>query len=142
MGCHALLQGIFLTQGQNLHLLCLLHWQVSSLPLVPPWKPVHCCITQQIWCVSHALFPEDLHGGGNTDPFKCPSRVFCQCPWPLSWASASPCVARKIMVILTVTWNVHNVIFMGRGTLGTDKMKEGWFLEDCPPATCGILSHS
>ena len=34
------------------------------------------------------------------------------------------------MVILTVTWNVHNVIFTGRGTLGTDKMKEGWFLED------------
>ena len=24
-GCHALLQGIFLTQGSNLHLLCLLH---------------------------------------------------------------------------------------------------------------------
>ena len=26
-GCHILLQGIFLTQGSNLHLLCLLHWQ-------------------------------------------------------------------------------------------------------------------
>ena len=25
MGCHGLLQGIFLTQGSNLHLLCLLH---------------------------------------------------------------------------------------------------------------------
>ena len=33
MGCHFLLQGIFLTQGSNLHLLCLLHWQVDSLPL-------------------------------------------------------------------------------------------------------------
>ena len=32
MGCHALLQGIFLTQGLNLHLLHLLHWQVGSLP--------------------------------------------------------------------------------------------------------------
>ena len=29
VGCHALLQGIFPTQGSNLHLLCLLHWQVS-----------------------------------------------------------------------------------------------------------------
>ena len=28
-------QGIFPTQGWNLHLLCLLHWQASSLPLVP-----------------------------------------------------------------------------------------------------------
>ena len=32
-GCHALLQGIFLTQGVNPHLLRLLHWQVDSLPL-------------------------------------------------------------------------------------------------------------
>ena len=31
--CHALLQGIFLTQGWNPRLLHLLHWQVSSLPL-------------------------------------------------------------------------------------------------------------
>ena len=39
MGCHALLQGIFPIQGSNLHLLPLLHWQVGSLPLVPPGKP-------------------------------------------------------------------------------------------------------
>ena len=32
-GCHALLQGSFPTQGQNLHLLCLLHWQVDFLEL-------------------------------------------------------------------------------------------------------------
>ena len=30
--------GIFLTQGSNPHLLCLLLWQVGSLPLVPPWN--------------------------------------------------------------------------------------------------------
>ena len=35
VGCHALLQGIFLTQGSNLSLLSLLHWQVGSLPLAP-----------------------------------------------------------------------------------------------------------
>ena len=33
VGWHALLQGIFLTQGLNLGLLCLQHWQVDSLPL-------------------------------------------------------------------------------------------------------------
>ena len=38
VGCHALLQGIFPTQGSNLHLLHLLHWQLCSLPLVPPGK--------------------------------------------------------------------------------------------------------
>ena len=36
VGCHALLQGIFPTQGSNLHLLHLLHWQVGSLPPAPP----------------------------------------------------------------------------------------------------------
>ena len=32
--------GIFLTQESNPHLLCLLHWEMSSLPLTPPGKPV------------------------------------------------------------------------------------------------------
>jgi len=36
VGCHALLQGTFTTQGLNPHLLCLLHWQAGSLP---PGKP-------------------------------------------------------------------------------------------------------
>ena len=42
-----LLQEIFLTQGSNLHLLGLLHWQAGSLPLAPPGKPkiaLSCCI--------------------------------------------------------------------------------------------------
>ena len=33
VGCHDLLQEISLTQGLNPCLLCLLHWQVGSLPL-------------------------------------------------------------------------------------------------------------
>ena len=36
VGCRALLQGIFPTQGSKLCLLCLLHWQAGSSPLVPP----------------------------------------------------------------------------------------------------------
>ena len=39
VGCHILLQGTFLTQGLNPHLLCLLPWQAGSLPLAPPGKP-------------------------------------------------------------------------------------------------------
>ena len=35
LGCHALFQGIFPTQGSNLHLLCLLHWQADFLPVSP-----------------------------------------------------------------------------------------------------------
>ena len=37
VGCHALLQGIFPTQGSNLHLL---HWQAGSLPLNHLGSPV------------------------------------------------------------------------------------------------------
>ena len=39
MGCYALFQGIFPTQGSNAYLLGPLHWQVNSLPLAPPGKP-------------------------------------------------------------------------------------------------------
>ena len=38
VGCHALLQRIFLIQGLNPHVLHLLHWQAGSLPLAPPKK--------------------------------------------------------------------------------------------------------
>ena len=39
VGCPALLQGIFLIQELNPHLLHLLHWQAGSLQPVPPGKP-------------------------------------------------------------------------------------------------------
>ena len=39
MGCHALLHGIFQTQGLNPRLLNLLCWQTDSLPLAPSGKP-------------------------------------------------------------------------------------------------------
>ena len=38
VGCHAP-QGIFLMQGLNTCLLCLLPWQAVSVPLTPPGKP-------------------------------------------------------------------------------------------------------
>ena len=43
MGCHALLQGHFPTQGSNSNsrLLHLLQWRVHSLLLAPPGKPPH-----------------------------------------------------------------------------------------------------
>ena len=49
VGCYALLQGIFLTQGLNPCLLHLLHWQAGSLPLATPGKPrksqTHVCLS-------------------------------------------------------------------------------------------------
>ena len=46
VGCHALLQGIFLTQESNPWVLYLLYLQVGSLPLAPPEKPIYTnCMT-------------------------------------------------------------------------------------------------
>ena len=39
VSCHFFLQGIFLIQGSNPHLLYLLHWQADYLPSVPLEKP-------------------------------------------------------------------------------------------------------
>ena len=41
VACHFLLQGIFPTQGSNLNLLHLLHWQVDSLPLHHLGSPLY-----------------------------------------------------------------------------------------------------
>ena len=38
IGCHFLLQGIFLMHTYNLHLLWLLHWQLNSLALRYPYN--------------------------------------------------------------------------------------------------------
>ena len=43
VGYHALFQGIILTQGWNLHLWSLLHWQAGSSPAEPPGKPHILC---------------------------------------------------------------------------------------------------
>ena len=43
VGYRALLQGIFLPPGSNLHLLPLLFQLLGSLPLVPPGKPYFLC---------------------------------------------------------------------------------------------------
>ena len=45
VGCHFLLQGIFPTQRSDQQLLRLLHWQVDSLPLSPPARPLPTVMT-------------------------------------------------------------------------------------------------
>ena len=54
-------QGIFPTQGWKLHLLCLLHWQVDSLPLEPPGKPlrkfIRCYILYIIYSNFYIMVP-------------------------------------------------------------------------------------
>ena len=58
VGCHALLQGIFPTQGSGPSLSCLLLWQAGSLPLVPPGKPSgELCVCVCCLVVSSSLRP-------------------------------------------------------------------------------------
>jgi len=59
VGCHFLLQGIFLTQKSNLHLL---HWQEDSLPKYHLGNPFLSCevkVTQSQWTLCN---PMDCHG--------------------------------------------------------------------------------
>ena len=60
MGCHALLQQISLTQGLSLCVLCLLPWQVGSLPLVPPGKPMANGTVGQNYLFLHFLWSASL----------------------------------------------------------------------------------
>ena len=55
-------RGIFLTQASNLHLLCLLHWQVGSLPLALPGKASRVPRNRgaQIVWVSFSLFSGEI----------------------------------------------------------------------------------
>ena len=63
MDCHALLQGIFTTQGLNSRLFCLLHWKwvVGSLLLMTPGKSQiivvqslsHVQLFATLWTVGH-----------------------------------------------------------------------------------------
>ena len=67
MGCHFLLQGIFLTREPNPHVLCLLHWQADSLPLVPPGK--------LFLYIRHLIFVSSCQA---PQPYKRPVRVKLQ----------------------------------------------------------------
>ena len=64
VGCHFLFQGIFPTQESNQHLLCLLHWQVGSLPLEPPGKLIKGKWKWKV--VSNSLQPHGLYSPWNS----------------------------------------------------------------------------
>ena len=49
VGCHFLLQGILLTQGSSLCLLCLLYWHTDSLPLNHQGNPYSSLVLKIFW---------------------------------------------------------------------------------------------
>ena len=72
VGCHFLLQGIFLTQGSNL---CFLYWQVNSLPLSHQGSP---------------MVTIDLYKLKYKQGWECNSPSCCQ-PCQQLWPSVTPC---------------------------------------------------
>ena len=97
MGFQALLQGIFPTQGWNLHLLCLLHLQVGSLPLTTPGKP-HVCVCMYIYrrCAKSLQTCLTLCGlmdcspPGSSVPGILQARILEQLAIPFSRGSSRP----------------------------------------------------
>ena len=69
VGCHFLPQGIFPTQGSNLHLLCLLHWQADPLPLCFLGSLKKCTIPQMI--CKHKNYCHE-----KTDQNPCAYRIY------------------------------------------------------------------
>ena len=68
VGCHFLLQGIFLTQGLNI---CLLHWQADSLPMSHQRSPVYILLLFSCSVVSDSLRPHGLQHAR----LPCPSSI-------------------------------------------------------------------
>ena len=66
MGCHALLQEAFLTQELSPCFLSLLHWQVGSLPLAPPGKPLVLCESESHSVMSNSSPPHGLYSPWNS----------------------------------------------------------------------------
>ena len=63
-GFHALIEEIFLTQGSNPLLLCILHWQADSLPLVTPGvlKNRDITLLRKDLIVKTMIFPVVVYG--------------------------------------------------------------------------------
>ena len=68
VGCNFILQRIFPTQISDLCLLCLLHWQVVSLPLVLPFSSVQFSRT----VMSNSLWPHELQHARPPHPSPTP----------------------------------------------------------------------
>ena len=88
--CHFLLQGIFLTQGSNLHLLHLLHWQVDSLLLAPPGKAMR------------NLPGSTIHGIFQARILEWVAISFSRrSSWPKDWTWVSRIIGRRFTVWAT-----------------------------------------
>ena len=88
VGCHALLQGIFPTQGLNSCLLHVLHWQAGSLPLVLPRKPQGVQLFIALLLFSRSVVSDSFRPYGlqhTRPPSPSPSRGVCPSSCSFYW---------------------------------------------------------
>ena len=111
MGCHFLLQEIFLTQGSNSRLL---HWQMDSLPLERPGKSI-CKKTRHMCCIDYQMHTMNISGRGLV--FKS---MTCICnPWlcdTSKWHKVScfDVLVHKAGVVITtltvLSWGLNKLL--------------------------------
>ena len=92
--CHTLLQGIFLTQGSNLHLLCFLNCRRIFFTTEPPRKPQTAFNPSQIHHNCHSCSTPTPDGLANDPPTSLSGLCFCSnhLPGPsLSCPPATTC---------------------------------------------------
>ena len=77
VGCHFPLQGIFLTQGSNPHLL---YWQVDSLPLRHPRSHIRLLLLFSHSVMSDSLWPHGLQHARLPGPSPSPRVCTRTCP--------------------------------------------------------------
>ena len=93
VGCHALLQGVFPTQGSKN--LCLLHWQAGSLPLAPPGKSQNKINCDHYWfftlwpVCSHYFLTSSLYGNRWENSGNNVRLYFWGAPKPLQMVTAA-----------------------------------------------------
>ena len=76
VGCHVLLQGVFLTQGSSLHLLSPLHWHADSIPLAPSFSSLQFSLS----VMSDSLGPHESQH----------ARPPCLSPTPEAYSNSCP----------------------------------------------------
>ena len=116
VGCQALLQEIFPTQGSNPHLLCLLHWQLGSLPLTPPEKPKPFLITHNFmgyWMTFKCQWVGKTDNSGimkashsNNPGLSHYSYLYrCFLESPITYCIAPQCYRQSVQVLFLVSFS-------------------------------------
>ena len=98
-GLHALLREIFPTQGSNLHLLCLPHWQVGSSPLAPPGSVCVCVRVCVRACVCMCV---RVHVCARACVCACACVCVCACVRVRACVCARACVRACVCVCVHV----------------------------------------